>query len=155
VTQPPARDRARRLRDTLAILEQGVDCWVATASAEHGPHLVPLSFAWQDGRITLATPARYRTVENLRADPEVRLAFGSLRDVVMIHGTAEVRDLSGVPDEVVDGYVAQAGWDPRDSDGNAFVEITPRRVLAWRQENELEGRVLMRDGDWLDGEVGS
>ena len=116
------------------------------------PHLVALSFGWQDGVITLATPRRYRTVANLVASPEAKLSFGTLHDVVIIDGIASVHDLADVPDVELDDFAREALWDPRTSDGNAFIRVTPRRILAWRHESELAGRVLMRDGRWLDDE---
>jgi len=152
MTGPPARTAAQRLADTRAMLAAETDCWVATASQDGEPYLVPLSFAWQDGAVTMATPARYRTARNLRSRPQVRLAFGSLYDVVIADGIARVTDLAEVPDGVLEGFAEQAGWDPRASEGNAFLTVRLRRVLAWRQENELEGRVLMRDGRWIDEE---
>jgi hypothetical protein len=30
-----------------------------------------------------------------------------------------------------------------------WFRITPRRIQAWREENELQDRELMRDGRWL------
>jgi len=27
--------------------------------------------------------------------------------------------------------------------------LTPRTILAWREENELAGREIMREGRWL------
>lgn len=155
MTEPAARSTAERLADTRAMLEREVDCWVASSSGEGVPHLVPLSFGWQDGVVTMSTPLGYRTSRNLAARPEVRLSFGGLRDVVLMHGEATVRDLAETPDEVVDEFSRMAGFDPRKHDGYAFIEVRPRRVLAWRQENELEGRVLMRDGVWVDEEVAS
>ena len=49
-------------------------------------------------------------------------------------------------------YVTQSGWDPRAA-GVPFVVhvLTPVRIQAWREANEIEGRTLMRDGRWLDG----
>ena len=96
--------------------------------------------------------ARYRTARNLSVDPAIKLAFGTRLDVVIVDGTAVLKDLSEIPGPVLDVFAEQAGWDPRDSDGNVFIEVAPGRVLAWRQENELAGRVLMRDGKWLDDE---
>ena len=151
ITNPPARTRAERLRDTRALLEGGSDCWVASASGGV-PHLVALSFGWDGAVVTLATPSRYRTALNLAANPEVKLAFGTLWDVVIVDGTADVRELSEISGSVLDEFAEQAGWDPRGSEGNAIIEVKPRRVLAWRQENELTGRVLMRGGEWLDEE---
>jgi hypothetical protein len=31
-----------------------------------------------------------------------------------------------------------------------YFQITPHRILAWRESNELGGRQLMRGGEWLD-----
>jgi len=133
------------------MLATEVDCWVATATGGV-PHLVAMSFGWDAGVISFATPRRYRTVINLEVSPEVKMSFGTLHDVVVVAGTAEVKDLSEVPDGELDRFAERAGWDPRQSEGNAFVRVTPRRILAWRHESELAGRVMMRDGRWADDE---
>ncbi|MEU8803815.1 hypothetical protein [Spirillospora sp. NPDC048819] len=40
--------------------------------------------------------------------------------------------------------------DPRESTTPYhWFRITPRRVQAWREVNELAGRELMREGRWL------
>lgn len=31
-----------------------------------------------------------------------------------------------------------------------YLRVKPHSVKAWREENELPGRELMRDGVWLD-----
>ncbi|MCJ7726630.1 MAG: pyridoxamine 5'-phosphate oxidase family protein, partial [Acidimicrobiia bacterium] len=138
-----------RLRDTRMLLETGAECWVASASGGL-PHLVPLSFGWHHGVITLATPARYRTAQNLASNPGVKLAFGTLSDVVIVEGVAVVCDIDDVAAAALDHFTVQGGWDPRRAEGHAIIEVTPRRVLAWCRENELKGRLLMRDGRWLD-----
>lgn len=33
--------------------------------------------------------------------------------------------------------------------GEAYVRVVPKSVRAWRGEPELRGRVIMRDGTWL------
>jgi hypothetical protein len=146
----PARTRAERIRDTRALLETEVDCWVATASEDAAPHLVALSFAWRDGRVLLATPGHYRTAANLRVGRRVRLAFGSFRDVAVMDGTASIRTIGDAGSSLLDAFAQQAGFDPRGDPDNVLIEVTPVRVLAWRQENELAGRVLMRGGRWLE-----
>jgi nitroimidazol reductase NimA-like FMN-containing flavoprotein (pyridoxamine 5'-phosphate oxidase superfamily) len=41
-------------------------------------------------------------------------------------------------------------WDARtETKEYAYFRITPQSVRAWREENELKGRTLMRDGAWL------
>jgi hypothetical protein len=33
---------------------------------------------------------------------------------------------------------------------HVYLRLTPQSVQAWRESNELTGRRLMRDGEWLD-----
>ena len=47
-------------------------------------------------------------------------------------------------------YARQADWDPRLDPGSyVFVLLRLQRVQAWRESNELSGKLLMRDGAWL------
>lgn len=146
---PDPRDRQARKADTLAKLATpAIDVWVASASGEGTPHLVPLSLAWVDERVVVAVEAASVTARNVTASGVARLAVGPTRDVVMIDAfldrTVEVAD-----DELGAAYAAQADWDPRDSTGYVFLVLRPGRVQAWRESNEIPGRTLMRDGEWL------
>lgn len=143
------RDPARRRADTLARLGSDVDVWVATARGDV-PHLIPLSFLWDGARLLLATPDSSVTARNLRATGRARLSLGTTRDVVVIEGTADSLPVAAVPAATADAFAARTGFDPRRSAARmAFIWITPRRIQAWREENELPGRELMRDGAWL------
>lgn len=143
------RNLAQRRADTLARLEGDVDVWVATARGDI-PHLIPLSFLWDGARLLLATPDASVTARNLRATGRARLTLGTTRDVVVIEGTAESLPVAAVARAVADAFAARTGFDPRTSAARmAFIWIQPRRVQAWREENELAGRELMRDGEWL------
>ena len=35
------------------------------------------------------------------------------------------------------------------ADEYVYLRITPRAMQAWREVNELAGRWVMRDGEWL------
>jgi len=143
------RSRAQRRADTLARLERDVDVWVATARGDV-PHLIPLSFLWDGKRMLLATPDESVTARNLRATGRARMTLGTTRDVVVIEGTAESLPLAAVAPAVADAFAARTGFDPRRSPARmAFIWILPRRIQAWREENELAERELMRDGAWL------
>ncbi len=49
-----------------------------------------------------------------------------------------------------DRFVAHTGFDPRAlATPNRWFRISPRRIQAWREVNELPDRELMRDGRWL------
>ena len=144
------RPRAQRRRDTEHRLEQDVDVWVATASTEGEPYLVPLSFDWDGEELLLATPTDSRTGRNLAATGSVRLGLGPTRDVSMIEGHVEVLELDALSRERGDRFAARTGFDPRAlATPYRWFRIIPRRIQAWREADELAGRLLMRDGRWL------
>jgi len=155
VDQQP-RTLEQRKTDTLAKLSApAVDVWVATAAVEAGGHassyLVPLSLAWIDDRIVLATEADSATARNIISHRRARLGLGPTRDVVMIDAELEqVHSLEEVPAGLARRYAMQADWDPRESGGQMrFLVLRPLRVQAWREVDELPGRTLMRGGAWL------
>lgn len=144
----PPRTAAQRRSDTERRLGTDDDCWVATADGDGNAYLVPLSFHWDGADLIIAIPASSPTARNLLRNRTVRVGVGPTRDVVLIEGT-------GAPvtaeefDKVADAYVAQAGWDPRRESGYQYFRISVRRLQAWREVNELRGRDLVRDGEWL------
>ena len=167
MTVEPARDHARRVADTLAKLSAiGADVWVATATASVDgadgvdgatgadgarAHLVPLALAWLDDCVVIAVERTSLTARNLAAAGTARLGLGPTRDVVMIDALVErVLPVDDVPAQVADRYAVQSGWDPRTAGlGYLFIFLRPQRIQAWREENELAGRTLMRAGVWL------
>ncbi len=150
---PSARSGFQRKADTLARLQAaGADAWVATSSGGGTAHLVPLSYAWDGACVVLAAEATALTVRNIRSSLRARLAFGPTRDVVIVDAELDrVLDTNdGAATAVAEAYADQAGWDPRaERDPYVFVVLRPRRVQAWREANELSGKLLMRDGEWL------
>ena len=150
-TPPPPRSHRQRVQDTLDRLEQDVDAWVATADPASGtPYLVPLSFLWDGATLLLATPAASPTSRNLQATGKVRLGIGPTRDLVLIEGTVDTMTVPEVPVEAADAFAAKTDFDPRRLGGSwRYFRVHPRRLQAWREANELDGRDLMRDGQWL------
>ncbi len=156
MTDRQPRTREQRRADTLARLSApAADVWVATAGADAGghasPYLVPLSLAWLDERVVLATEAGSVTARNIISQGRARLGLGPTRDVVMIDAELEqVYGLNEVPAALAQGYAMQADWDPRQSGGQMqFLVLRPQRIQAWREVNELPGRTLMRGGAWV------
>jgi hypothetical protein len=147
-----ARTRAERIADTRALLARPeLDAWVASWSADGGGHLVPLSVAWDETHLILATEPTAVTTRNLDAVPRARLGLGHTRDVVMID--AEVEEsmpADDAPLSLVEVYAAQSGWDPRVAGVPFSVHLlVPVRIQAWREADEIPGRTLMRAGRWL------
>ncbi len=155
MTDGQPRTQEQRKVDTLAKLAApAADVWVATAAADGRPassYLVPLSLAWIDERVVLATEAGSVTARNITSQGRARLGLGPTRDVVMIDAELEhVYSPDEVPAGVARGYAAQAGWDPRESgESMRFLVLRPLRIQAWREVDELPGRTLMRGGAWI------
>jgi len=144
------RSRAQRRRDTEHRLSHDIDLWVATASADGAPYLVPLSFDWDGAALLLATTAGSPTGRNLAATGTARLGLGQTRDVTMIEGVVETLDIDALPQQRGDQFAARTGFDPRElSTPYRWFRIAPRRIQAWREADELPDRELMRDGRWL------
>ncbi|MFG1608278.1 pyridoxamine 5'-phosphate oxidase family protein [Actinoplanes sp. NPDC049265] len=141
------RTKAQRKADVLAKLSAPVaDCWVAT----DGPYLVPLTAAWIEERVVLATDQRSPTARNLAGKGVARVAFGGTRDVVMIDARLERTVAVGESGAMGAAYAAQNDWDPRTAgDSYVFLVLRPERIQAWREVNEHPGRTIMRDGEWL------
>jgi hypothetical protein len=149
VTAEP-RSRTQRRADTERRLAHDIDLWVASASPAGSPYLVPLSFDWDGEALLLATPRESPTGRNLAATRAARLALGHTRDVVMIEGDVEPLEIDALPQDRGDRFAARAGFDPRAlATPYRWFRISPRRIQAWREENELRDRELMRDGRWI------
>ena len=144
------RSRAQRKADVLAKLSAPVaDVWVATADGAE-PFLVPLTMAWFSDRVVLATDAGSPTARNLAAHGRARLALGTTRDVVRIDAVLERTVPVLEAGAAGEAYAAQNDWDPRAAGPPyIFLVLRPSRIEAWREENELRGRVIMRDSAWL------
>lgn len=143
------RSREERKRDTLHRLEHDVDAWVATAE-DGTPYLAPFSFLWDGAALLFAMPAASAVSRNLQATGKVQLGIGLTRDVILIHGTAEAIAPVELTKELGDAFALKTGFDPRAlTEPYLYFRIAPRRILAWREVNELAGRELMRAGEWL------
>ena len=146
----PPRSLAQRKADALDKLAHDEDAWIATASRSGVAHLVPLSFVWDGERVVTATEARRITARNVGASRRARLALGATRDVVVIDAQVDLCDVAVVDGGSAGRFAARLGWDPRSYDEPwVYLLMRPVRVLAWREVDELAGRVVMRDGEWL------
>ncbi|MFJ6138380.1 pyridoxamine 5'-phosphate oxidase family protein [Kitasatospora sp. NPDC092286] len=145
------RQTAERVRDTLERLIAERDVWVSTAHPEHGPHQVPLWFLWDGRAAWMCTSGTSVTARNVREEPRVRLALPDTFDVVLLQGEAEGFSAQDVPADAAQAFADKFGWDPRAEEGSyLYVRVVPKTVRAWRGEQELPGRVIMRDGTWLE-----
>jgi hypothetical protein len=149
--QPPApRPRSQRKADALERLRNDIDLWVASADETGNAYLIPLSYYWDEKTLTIATPRASRTGRNLIRAGWARVALGHTRDVLIVEGPLEVIPIGADP-ALEDAHAQASGFDPREESSEyAYLRITPDSIQAWRESNELQGRRLMRDGEWLD-----
>jgi general stress protein 26 len=140
------RSAEQRKTDTLARLDSDADAWLSTADASGDAYLLPLSFYWDGRGVVFSTPRSSVTARNLSRGGRVRVGLGELRDVTLIEGLPEV-----VEDEPTkEAFVTKHGWDPRkETNEYVFFRIVAARVQAWREVNELAGRTLMSNAEWL------
>ena len=132
----------------LAAVEANV--WIASASPTGAVHLVPVTHTWNGSQVVVATGSGSRTVANVRANPQARLALGESRDVVMIDAVlVEAVSTSEAPAAMAEGYAAQAGWDPRTEVDNLYLVFGPQRIQVWREGEDPAGRSVMRNGAWV------
>ncbi|MFI1394065.1 pyridoxamine 5'-phosphate oxidase family protein [Streptomyces sp. NPDC020681] len=144
------RTPKQRKQDSLDRLEQDTDAWVATADAGGTPYMVPLSFLWDGSTLLIATPAASPTGRNLHASGKARIGIGPTRDLVLIEGTVRALGDGELTDELGDAFEAKTGFDPRGlSTVYRYFRVSPQRLQAWREADELEGRELMAEGRWL------
>lgn len=132
------RSRAQRRRDTEHRLAHDVDLWVASASPDGAPYLVPLSFDWDGAALLLATPAHSPTGRNLAATRTVRLGLGHTRDVTVIDGTVRSRSSTSTrcrPSRATGSRGAPVSTRvdrPRPTGGSASVRAASRPGARWR-----------------------
>jgi hypothetical protein len=144
------RPPVQRKQDALNRLVHDIDAWVSTADAVSGaPHLIPLSFLWDGETLLVATPDASVTGRNLRTTGKAWVGIGPTRDLVLVEGAVRALGEGELSVEAGDAFAAKTGFDPRKLDTEyAYFRITPQRLQAWREADELAGRVLMLGGRW-------
>jgi pyridoxamine 5'-phosphate oxidase-like protein len=147
--QPPARGGEQRKADVFGRLAEDEDAWVSTTGADGEPYLMPLSFAWHDGALLMCTRTSNPTAQNVLRTRRATVALGHTRDVVLIETEAEVIATHALPEPEAEAFIAKLNWDTRDRRTYSFLRFSPLAIRAWREENEIPGRELMKDGAWL------
>lgn len=121
-----ARSRSQRKLDTLEKLRTDVDLWVASASEDGQPYLIPLSYYWDGSALTVGTSRESPTARNLIRAGWARVGLRPTRDVVMIEGDVEAIRLGTRP-ELEEQHARAAGFDPRElSEEYVYLRITPQ-----------------------------
>jgi hypothetical protein len=69
---------------------------------------------------------------------------------VIVDGPVEALAIGADP-ALEEVHARATGFDPRTlAEEYVYLRLTAQQIQAWREENELEGRHVMRRGRWLD-----
>ncbi|MEX0426600.1 hypothetical protein AB3X52_03135 [Nocardioides sp. DS6] len=79
-----------------------------------------------------------------------RIGLGPTRDVLMLDGRATLTPAAAMTDDELAAYLDKCGGSDPRTWADTVLRVRLDRAQAWREENELRGRVLMRDGRWLE-----
>jgi hypothetical protein len=146
----PARSPEVRKQDALKRLDEDVDAWVSTSSADGTPYLMPLSFLWDGKTLLFSTAATNPTSLNLQSTGVAHIALDHTRDVILLTATAETLHADDLPPGVADAFATKSGFDPRQATAlYLYFRLTPTTLQSWREANELPGRTLMKNNSWL------
>lgn len=142
-----ARERAAHARARLLAEE---DAWLASASVDGMPYLVPLSYYWDGQSMVFATLEKSVTLRNLRRNGRTRAGLPDTRDVVLVEGEISFLD-AGTELATIEAFAARLKWDPRrEPQPYVYFRLRPVRVQTWQTAEDLPTRDAMRDGRWLD-----
>ena len=138
--------------EVLAFLEMGRTLQVATISSDGHPHLAPMWYVVEDGKVVFRTFTKSQKLVNLTRDPRITVLvesgeqYAELRGV-MIQGRARLvtdRDIvlriygkitasymmgGGDPEEL-SGEALEAAYG-RYADKNTAVVVEPDKVISW------------------------
>ena len=118
--------------------------WIATASAERGPHTTPIWGLWRDGGLVFSCGSTSRKARDIAADSRVVVHLESGDDVVIVEGDATG---TAATDEIVDAYSAK--YMPFDAEIGDWFFVRPRRAFR------VAGGVVSEERDALRLEEGS
>lgn len=118
---------------------------LGTVGVRGQPHLVPVCYAWVEGRFAIAVDekpkrsGRLARMRNIERDPRVTLLFDRYDDDwsklawVRVEGAAEVRSTGSEWPEALEAlrarYPQYAGMS---LESLPLIAITPERVTGWR-----------------------
>lgn len=114
-----------------ARLERERNLWIATVRAGGRPHMVPVWFVMEEGKLYVCIEPRSVKGRNLAVHSEVCVALEDGSHPVICEGRARALGKPWPPD-VVAGFRSKYEWDIlQEQRYTQLVEILPRKWLEW------------------------
>ncbi len=118
-------------------LKRNEACRIATCH-DGIPHVVPVSYVFEDGSFFIATDYETKKYENIRHNKSAALVVDIYNSVdnkaVCVQGTAEIIERGQEFARLYRMFHDRFEWVRRDSwkEGEApFVKVTPRNKVSW------------------------
>ena len=138
--------------EILAFLDHGATLQVASIGPDGFPHVAPMWYVLEDGKVAFRSFSKSQKMLNLRRNPKLTvlheegLAYAELRGV-MIKGTARLVDdrdfvlqmygrlaakypMVGGERQVLDADALEAAFG-RHAEKNTAVIVEPEKVISW------------------------
>jgi nitroimidazol reductase NimA-like FMN-containing flavoprotein (pyridoxamine 5'-phosphate oxidase superfamily) len=127
---------ARLSSKEIAFLESNEMCRFATASRKGEPHVVPVSYVWDDGYAYIVTDYGTRKLRNLRENPQAAILVdsGGTRRLLLISGPVEIIEKGEEYRRLYKLFYSKLDWVKREpwKEGEApFVKISPAFKTGW------------------------
>jgi len=133
----------KSLNDVANFMKRQRIASFATVDTENKPHVVPVWFTYDDGKVFVQTDRKSVKVRNLKKNNSVAIAVYSAEEAVIIRGKAQIiRDEEEFVKRTrqhISKYNLKLDEQGRDSMGiplynsevRCVVEITPKKTVFW------------------------
>jgi PPOX class probable F420-dependent enzyme len=112
-------------------LETEHNVWLVSVRPDGRPHLVPVWFAWHDGKLYVCIEPESVKGRNIRQNPRLALALENGSTPVICEGTAAPVSAPW-PEAVRAVFQQKYDWDIfSDAQYTQLLEVMPEKWLVW------------------------
>jgi uncharacterized protein len=120
----------------IDFLKENEMCRFATASKIGEPHVVPVSYVWDENSAYIVTDYGTRKLKNMKENPHaaVLVDSGGTRKLLLISGPVEIIEKGEEYRRLYKLFHSKLDWVRRDpwKEGEApFIKITPTFKTGW------------------------
>ena len=116
-------------------------CRFATASKKGEPHVVPVSYIWDQDYAYIVTDYRTRKLKNLRENPHAAILVdtGGTQKLLLVSGPVEIIEKGEEYRRLYKLFYSKLSWVKRDpwKEGKApFIKVTPTFKAGWGMKSD-------------------
>lgn len=128
--------RAQFSKGEVDFLEQNEMCRFATSSAKGEPHVVPVSYVWDQDHAVIVTDYGTRKLKNLRENPHAAILIdtNNTNKLLMLSGPVEIIEKGEEYGRLYKLFYSKLSWvrhDPWKEGEAPFIKISPNFKTGW------------------------